>query len=72
MLARTVANRSWTGRNGNKRNTSANVYLHYQITCLKDHYGDYFSFNKVTVFKETLNWLTDNSKQKIKKQELTF
>ena len=59
-----MVNCSWTDKNGNKRNTSGNVYLHYLFTCSKDHDDD-FSFNKVTVLKETINRLPDNSKQKI-------
>ena len=71
VLVRTMVNRSWTDKNGNKRNTSGNVYLHYLITCLKDHDDD-FSFNKVTVLKEAINRLPDDSKQKLKKQGLCF
>ena len=71
VLVRTMVNRSWTDKNGNKRNTSGNVYLHYLITCLKDHDDD-FSFNKVTVLKETINRLPYDSKQKLKKQGLCF
>ena len=71
MLLHTVANCSWSNKNGTKHNTSGNVYLHYLITYLKDHDND-FSFSKVAVLKETLNWLPDDPKQKLKKQGLGF
>lgn len=62
---KTTSDREYTDKNGQKKKSFGNVYLHYITTCLKE-FDQNFNFNSINVPKGTQNHLKPSEIHKLK------
>ena len=56
----TQGTREWTDKDGTKKSSSGNIYLHYLSKCLEGNDGE-FKFTNIIILKETLKLLPDSA-----------
>ena len=71
VLVRTQGTREWTDKDGIRKTSTSNVYLHYLSKCLTDFDGA-FKFENVIVLKETLKLLPDAAIERFRNKKMKF